>query len=43
MEIKEINLGMAYNGVHTDILCTELNFLVFQSGTNVHTPFLLLG
>lgn len=39
MDIKSINKNMTYNAVHaTDFLCTQLEFLVLQTGTNVSSP-----
>ncbi|KAJ5882644.1 uncharacterized protein N7529_001316 [Penicillium soppii] len=39
MQIKDINVEMTYNAVHaTDTLCSELNFLVLQIGTNLCGP-----
>lgn len=43
MEIKEINVEMAYNSVHAkDTACIQLNLLVLQSSTNMYTLSLLL-
>lgn len=36
MQIKDINVRMTYNAVHaTDALCSDLEFVVLQTGTNV--------